>query len=126
MALEDNKGSLETPPPPIPCNVMQNQTHLGAIKSAITLTQLPGLPKILEALLQLLQEQTGRGRGHDVMPWMRCIDVMLGGGGAKRGHDAQGVLQREDTWDVMHGCDAQVQYGGTMQEMQCVSTTHRM
>lgn len=80
---------------------MQNQTHLGAIKSTVTLTQLPGLPKILEALLQLLQEQTGRGRGHEVMLWMRCIDVMLGGGGAKLGHDAQGVLQRKDTWGGM-------------------------
>lgn len=37
--------------------------HLGPIKGAVPRTQLPGLPEIPQALLQLLQGRVGRVRG---------------------------------------------------------------
>lgn len=59
-------------------------SHLGAIKGAVTRTQLPGLPKGAEAPLQLLRGQ------------------IWGWGGQCRGWDVGGVAQGT-RW--MHGTE---------------------
>lgn len=107
--------------------------HLGPIKGAIARTQLPGLPKIPQAPLQLLQGQVGRVRGAQCR-WdtiqaasshLLCMipsfgvpqeSIGTGGQGQAEGKAQDGVNSPDE---IQRGIDLTLQLGKGCQGCRC-------